>query len=86
MAEHEHWQWQEPGGAWKGAGLYHITLTVTDRQPLLGALVTPEGIRTVVRGVWQAAKKLGRMSAKRWWRKLCMVIIRNCVIIRTVVY
>ena len=115
MAEHEHWQWQEPGGAWKGAGLYHITLTATDRQPLLGRLDTPEsnpararvvrtalgdalvdclmsiprhhtevqvlhfclmpdhlhavlyvrrtmpkGIKTVVRGFWQAAKKLGR--------------------------
>ena len=115
MAEHERWQWQEPGGAWKGAGLYHITLTVSDRQPLFGALITPDGnpararvvrsalgnalvdclmsitghhaevqvlhfclmpdhlhavlyvrrtmnkgIRTVVRGFWQAAKKLGR--------------------------
>ena len=43
MAEHEHWQWQEPGGAWKGAGLYHITLTATDRQPLLGRLDIPDG-------------------------------------------
>ena len=115
MAERERWQWQEPGGAWKGAGLYHVTLTVTDRQPMLGWLVTPEsdpararvvrtalgdalvnclmsiprhhaevqvlhfclmpnhlhgvlyvrrtmpkGIRIVVRGFWQAAKKLGR--------------------------
>ena len=115
MAEHEQWQWQQPGGAWKGAGLYHITLTVTDRRPVLGGLVTPDddpararvvrtalgdalvdclmsipshhaevqmlhfclmpdhlhavlyvrrtmpkGIRTVVRGFWQAAKKLGR--------------------------
>lgn len=41
--EHEHWQWQEPGTAWKGAGLYHITLTVTDRRPLLGMLHTPDG-------------------------------------------
>ena len=40
--EHEHWQWQEPGTAWKGAGLYHITLTVTDRQPLLGMLDIPD--------------------------------------------
>ena len=28
MAEHEQWRWQEPGTAWKGAGLYHVTLTV----------------------------------------------------------
>ena len=115
MAEREKWQWQELGSAWKGAGLYHITLTVTDRQPVLGSLIVPDsnpasawvtrtalgdalvdclmsipqhhtevqvlhfclmpdhlhavlyvqrrmdkGIRTVVRGFWQAAKKLGR--------------------------
>ena len=114
-AEHEKWQWQEPGTAWKGAALYHITLTITDRQPLLGMLVVadndptlasvnrtplgnalvnclldiphyypevqvlhfclmpyhlhavlyvrrsmPRGIGAVVRGFWQAAKKLGR--------------------------
>ena len=119
MAEQEHWQWQEPGGAWKGAGLYHVTLTVTDRQPVLGRLTMPEGnptrvrvvrtplgdalvdclmsiprhhaevqvlhfclmpdhlhavlyvrhtmpkgIRTVVRGFWQAAKKLGRACSQ----------------------
>ena len=119
MAEQEHWQWQEPGTVWKGAGLYHVTLTVTDRHPLLGELITPDGnpararvvrtalgdalvdclmsitrhhtevqvlhfclmpdhlhavlyvrrtmakgIRTVVRGFWQAAKKLGRACSK----------------------
>lgn len=115
MNEHETWQWQEPGGAWRGAALYHLTLTVTSRQPLLGTLAIPDndpaqarvkrtplgdalvdcllsiqthhpevqvlhfclmpdhlhavlyvkrtmptGIRTVARGFWQAAKKLGR--------------------------
>ena len=115
MEEHERWQWQEPGTAWKGAGLYHITLTATDRRPVLGLLDMPEadptkaivrrtalgdalvdcllsipshhpevrvlhfclmpdhlhavlyvqhtmpqGIRALVRGFWQAAKKLGR--------------------------
>ncbi len=39
MTEHERWQWQEPGMAWKEAGLYHITLTVPSREPLLGTLV-----------------------------------------------
>ena len=39
--EQEHWQWQEPGTTWKGSALYHITLTVTDRQPLLGTLCIP---------------------------------------------
>lgn len=40
--EHEEWKWQEPGTTWKGAGLYHVTMTVTSRQPLLGSLVIPE--------------------------------------------
>ena len=43
MAEHETWKWQEPGTTWKGAGLYHITLTIPDRQPLLGTLVVADG-------------------------------------------
>lgn len=115
MAEQEKWKWQEPGTTWKGIGLYHITLTITDRQPLLGTLTItnndpttakvvrtalgnalvdcllgiphyhPEvqvlhfclmpdhlhavlyvrrtmatGIAALVRGFWQAAKKLGR--------------------------
>lgn len=115
MAEHEKWRWQEPGTTWKGAALYHITLTITERQPLLGVLAVadndptlarvnrtplgnalvncllniphyypevqvlhfclmpdhlhavlyvkrsmPRGIGAVVRGFWQAAKKLGR--------------------------
>jgi len=51
MAEQEKWQWQEPGTAWKGVGLYHITLTIPDRQPLLGTLDIPDGdpTMTVVR-------------------------------------
>ena len=115
MAEQQKWQWQEPGTAWKGVGLYHITLTITDRKPLLGTLAIPDndptrarvnrtalgdalvncllsipqhhpevqvlhfclmpdhlhavlyvrrtmpsGIGALVRGFWQAAKKLGR--------------------------
>ena len=42
MAEQEKWQWQEPGRAWRGVGIYHITLTVPSRQPLLGTLVIPQ--------------------------------------------
>ena len=115
MAEQEKWKWQEPGTTWKGVGLYHITLTIPDRSPLLGWLEVPDndpgkakvrrtalgnalvdcllsipkyhpevqvlhfclmpdhlhavlyvrrtmptGIRGLVRGFWQAAKKLGR--------------------------
>lgn len=38
----EKWQWQKPGEAWKGAGLYHITLKIPSREPLLGELVIPD--------------------------------------------
>ena len=41
MAEHEKWQWQEPGTAWRGVGVYHVTLTVPSREPLFGTLVIP---------------------------------------------
>ncbi len=109
------WHWQEPGTAWKGVGIYHVTLTVSSRQPLLGTLVIPNndprqawvertalgesivdclwtvpeyhpdvriisfdlmpnhlhtiwhvtrpmptGIKSVVRGFWQAVKQIGR--------------------------
>ena len=115
MAEQEQWKWQEPGTTWKGVGLYHVTLTIPDRRPLLGRLEVPDndpskanvrrtalgnalvdcllsiphyhpevqvlhfclmpdhlhavlyvrhtmptGIRGLVRGFWQAVKKLGR--------------------------
>ena len=39
---HDIWHWQEPGEAWKGAALYHVTLTVTSRKPLFGSLEIPE--------------------------------------------
>ena len=41
MAETEQWHWQEPGKAWKGVGLYHITMTIPSREPLLGKLNIP---------------------------------------------
>ena len=43
MADQERWKWQEPGTTWKGIGLYHITLTIPDRRPLLGTLEIPNG-------------------------------------------
>ena len=43
MAERNQWKWQEPGTAWRGVGVYHVTLTVPSREPLLGTLVIPEG-------------------------------------------
>ena len=42
MAVQEKWQWQESGTAWKGIGIYHVTLTVPSREPLLGTLVIPQ--------------------------------------------
>ena len=42
MTEQEKWKWQEPGTTWKGIGLYHITLTIPDRRPLLGKLEVPD--------------------------------------------
>ena len=110
------WHWQERGTAWKGVGIYHVTLTVPTREPLLGKLIIPDNdpkqarvertemgnalvdkllnhpsyypevrilqfclmpdhlhailyvtrpmdktFNTVVRSLWQAAKKLGRV-------------------------
>lgn len=35
------WHWQESGTAWKGVGIYHITMVVSSREDLLGTLVIP---------------------------------------------
>ena len=105
--EKGNWHWQKSGIAWKGVGIYHVTMTVTSREPLLGKLVIPNndpkqarvertelgedihpevrvlqfcimpdhihvilyvtrtmnaGIKTVVRGWWQGAKKVAALS------------------------
>lgn len=115
--EKGNWHWQKLGTAWKGVGIYHVTMTVTSREPLLGKLVIPNndpkqarvermelgeeivhtifhiqdihpevrvlqfcimpdhihvilyvtrtmnaGIKTVVRGWWQGAKKVAALS------------------------
>ena len=39
--EQPQWHWQDPGTAWKGVGIYHVTLTVPSREPLLGKLEIP---------------------------------------------
>lgn len=132
MAVQEKWHWQEPGTTWKGVGLYHVTLTIPNRQPLLGTLVVPDndptkakvcrsvlgnalvecllgipsycpevqvlhfclmpdhlhavlyvrrsmpkGIRTVVRGFWQASKKLGRAYSLQGFRVPSFVAPNN---------
>ena len=47
-----HWQWQEPNTAWYGVGIYHVTLTVTDRRPVLGELVIPDNDPKQARVEW----------------------------------
>lgn len=41
MEEQGKWQWQKEGTSWKGVGIYHVTLTIPSREPLLGKLVIP---------------------------------------------
>jgi len=40
-ASRDSWHWQESGTAWKGVGIYHITITIPTRAPLLGELIIP---------------------------------------------
>ena len=52
MDDTNQWHWQEKGTAWKGVGIYHVTLTVSDRRPLLGALDIPNNDPKQARVVW----------------------------------
>ena len=36
------WHWQHSGTAWKGVGIYHMTLITADRRPVLGSLEIPD--------------------------------------------
>lgn len=36
------WQWKTNGAAWYGTGIYHVTLVVPSREPLLGELIVPD--------------------------------------------
>ena len=49
MEQQTQWQWQEEGSSWKGIGIYHLTLTIPSREPLLGALVIPDNDPTQAR-------------------------------------
>lgn len=40
--EQKKWHWQKEGTAWKGMGIYHVTMVVPSREPLLGKLVIPD--------------------------------------------
>lgn len=46
--ENDKWHWQEPG-TWRGVGIYHVTLVVTSREPMLGNLVIPDDDPTKAR-------------------------------------
>ena len=37
------WKIQEYGTTWKDKGLYHVTITIPDRQRILGNLIIPNG-------------------------------------------
>ncbi len=39
--EQNKWQWHGSNVVWRGVGIYHITLTIPSREPLLGTLVIP---------------------------------------------
>ena len=39
--DNNQWHWQESGKAWKGVGIYHVTMVVSSREPLLGELIIP---------------------------------------------
>ena len=49
MDKQTQWQWQEEGTAWRGVGIYHVTLTVPSRESLLGTLVIPANDPTQAR-------------------------------------
>ena len=61
--DHERWHWQEPGEAWKGVGIYHVTLTVPSREPLLGTLDIPDNDPKQARVEWSdlGRKVLGHL-------------------------
>ena len=50
--EEEQWYWQEPETAWRGVGIYHITMVVSSRKPLLGELVIPDNDPEQARVEW----------------------------------
>ncbi len=51
-SEQNTWHWQEPNTAWRGIGIYHVTLTVTSRQPVLGTLDIPDNDPKQARVEW----------------------------------
>lgn len=58
------WHWQDYGTTWKGVGLYHITLTIPSRQPLLGTLLIPDNDPQQAKIEYSP---LGRMLVNTLW-------------------
>ena len=65
MSAHDKWHWQESGKAWKGVGIYHVTLVVPSREPLLGDLVIPNNDAKQAR---VERTKLGKSWSMRFMR------------------
>ena len=63
--EQPQWHWQEPGSAWKGVGIYHVTLTVPSREPLLGELVIPDN---EPKQAWVQRTELGNAVVDCIWK------------------
>ena len=63
LQDHDKWQWQEPYTAWRGIGIYHVTLTLTERRPLLGMLDIPNNDPKQARVEWSdlGRKVLGHL-------------------------
>ena len=63
LQDHDKWQWQEPYTAWRGIGIYHVTLTLTERRPLLGMLEIPNNDPKQARVEWSdlGRKVLGHL-------------------------
>ena len=69
--EEEQWTWQEPETAWKGVGIYHITMVVSCRKPLLGELVIPdndpEKARVNARDIFHVGRKEQDIIRTHMW-------------------
>ena len=64
-AQQAQWHWQQEGTSWRGIGIYHATLTLPSREPLLGTLVIPGNDAAQAR---VEATNLGRelLQCLRW--------------------
>ena len=54
MTEQETWKWQETGTAWRGVGIYHVTLVVPSRESFY----------------WEGLSFLRVIQNRQWWKGL----------------